>query len=217
MGLAIREVASVFKLRIGVAIAFSALAGLAVTPGPAPAAWKIAVLVLAVLVSAASAGAYNQYAERDLDARMDRTRGRPFVSGAFRADGRWLAAIAILLAIVMFLWTPPHFWSLATALRADYEAAGVPMLPVVMGDAVAARVILAHTVALVALSLVPAAFGLGWLYLGAAALGGAWFLWKSIALLRAPGPKAAMANFHASLGQLGLLLAGAVADGWLHV
>jgi len=288
MGLAIREVASVFKLRIGVAIAFSALAGLAVTPGPAPAAWKIAVLVLAVLVSAASAGAYNQYAERDLDARMDRTRGRPFVSGAFRADGRWLAAIAILLAasvaaaawaanllaalyvflgaftygivytvwlkrrtwlnivvgglagsfavlagaaavdpglapaplllaIVMFLWTPPHFWSLATALRADYEAAGVPMLPVVLGDAVAARVILAHTVALVALSLVPAAFGLGWLYLGAAALGGAWFLWKSIALLRAPGPKAAMANFHASLGQLGLLLAGAVADGWLHV
>ena len=283
---ATRQICSLFKLRIGVAITLSALAGLAVTPGPAPSAWQIAALALAVFLSAASAGAFNQYAERDLDALMARTRDRPFVTGAYRPGALWLGIIVailvaavvlaatvvnaiaavhvvlgavvygivytvwlkrrswtnivvgglsgsfavlagaaavdpvpgvvpILFAVVLFLWTPPHFWSLATALRDDYARAGVPMLPVVVGDAAAARVILAHTVVLVAGSLAPAAYGLGPVYLASAAIGGAWFIAKSIALVRAPGRATAMANFHASLGQLSLVIAGAFADVWL--
>lgn len=274
---------SLFKLRIGVAIALSALAGLAVTPGPAPAAWQVAVLALAVLLSSASAGAFNHFAERDLDARMARTSGRPFVTGELRPSAMWLvimalllviavagaalalnmvaalhvflgaffygivytlwlkrrsalnivvgglsgsfavlagaaavdpqpAAAPILLAIVLFLWTPPHFWSLAAALRDDYAKAGVPMLPVVVGHRTTARIILAHTVALVAVSLMPVMFGMGWIYFVGAAVGGGWFLFKSIELVRHPGPVAAMSNFYASLAQLGLLLTAAIID-----
>jgi protoheme IX farnesyltransferase len=276
-----------FKLRIGLVIGFTALAGLAVAPGTAPAGWRIALLALAVTVSSAAAGAFNQYVERDLDARMARTRGRPFVSGKLKASPAWLALIALMgagsvvvatlatnalaafytfagafvygvvytvwlkrrtwlnivigglagsfavlagaaavtpdrldaaplwLAIVLFLWTPPHFWSLAIACRKDYEAARVPMLPAVVGDARAARAILAGTVLLVLASLVPAFYGLSWVYLGAAIGGGAYFLLKSAALVRDPCRRTAMANFHASLLQLTLLLAAAIADATL--
>ena len=97
----------------------------------------------------------------------------------------------------------------------EYAKARVPMLPLVIGNQAAARVILAHTVALVALSLLIAWFGLGWIYLTAALLGGGFFIYRSIQLVAAPGPEAAMRNFHASLVQLSLLLLGAVIDGWL--
>jgi protoheme IX farnesyltransferase len=120
--------------------------------------------------------------------------------------------VPLWLAIVLFLWTPPHFWSLAIACRRDYEAAGVPMLPVIVGDARSARAVLAGTVLLVAASLVPALVGLGYVYLVGALGGGALFLHRSIALVRDPGPRTAMANFHASLVQLTLLLCAAIAD-----
>ena len=286
----LRKVTDVFKLRIGFAIMLCAVAGYAVTPGEAIPAWKLVVMALAVFLSSASAGAFNQYAERDLDARMKRTSSRPFVTGAFQAGWVWLSTIGFILllavgaaalvlnawvalyvflgafvygivytvwlkqrsvwnivvgglagsfavlagaaaidpvlvmapvpailAVVLFLWTPPHFWSLATALHKDYAAAGVPMLPVVVGDAVAARIILAHTIVLVAVSLVPFAFGLGWIYLAGAAVGGALFIKRSIELVRDPGPKRAMTNFHASLIQLGLVLMAAIVDGSINL
>ena len=119
---------------------------------------------------------------------------------------------ALALAAVLFLWTPPHFWSLAIACRADYAAAGVPMLPVVVGDARAARTIFAGAVLLVAASLVPAAFGLGWIYLAAALAGGAFFLRRCAALVRQPGRETARAAFLASLVQLGAVLTGAMLD-----
>ena len=286
MNQSIRQLASVFKLRIGLAIALSALAGLAVTPGPGPAPWQVVVLALTVLLSSAAAGAFNHYAEADLDARMARTRDRPFVTGAYRAGAMWLWSIALLLAVavvgaglalnpwvaiyvflgafvygvvytvwlkrrtwlnivfgglsgsfavlagaaavdpslsavpvilavILFLWTPPHFWSLAFALRDEYAGAGVPMLPVVVGEHAAARAILANTIVLVAVSLLPVAFGLGWIYLAGAAVGGGLFIVKSVALLRDPTTKAAMANFRASLVQLSLLLLAAMVDGWV--
>ena len=115
----------------------------------------------------------------------------------------------------MFLWTPPHFWSLAIAYRKDYEATGVPMLPIVVGDAKAAQAILASAALLVLASLVPAWYGLGWLYLVAAIGGGAFFLMKSAALVVDPCRRTAMANFHASLVQLSVLLAAAIADATL--
>lgn len=277
---------SVFKLRIGFAIMFTALAGMAVAPGQAPGTMQIAVLALAVLLSSASAGAFNMVMERDLDARMNRTRKRPFVTGRFKANGYWLAGIVLLLALaiaasalatniaaafyvfmgafvygvvytvwlkrrtwmnivvgglagsfavlagaaavdpglapapvilalVLFLWTPPHFWSLAFKYKHEYAAAGVPMLPVVVQDATAASIILAHTLALVALSLLPVMFGMGWIYFLGATLGGARFIWTSVGLVRNPSPGMAMANFHASLVQLTLLLSGAILDAWL--
>jgi protoheme IX farnesyltransferase len=279
----LRNVLNLFKLRIGVAIALAAAAGLAVERGAAPSGASALVLVLAVLVASAAAGAFNQYVERDLDARMARTRGRPFVTGELKHGPAWLwligamiaaavlaaalaanvpAAIhvflgaftygvvytvwlkrrtwwnivvgglagsfavlagaaavspvpgpeAFALAVVLFLWTPPHFWSLAIACRADYAAAGVPMLPVVVGDARAARAILAGAVLLVAASLVPAAFGLGWIYLAAAAAGGAFFLRKCVALVRQPGRETARTAFLASLLQLSAVLTGAMLD-----
>lgn len=123
-----------------------------------------------------------------------------------------LPAAPLILAVVLFLWTPPHFWSLAFVHRSDYRAAGVPMLPVVVDESTAARVVLAHTVVLVALSLLPVHFGLGPVYLLAAAAGGALFLARSIAFARKPGIATARANFHASLLQLTLLLLGSMVD-----
>jgi protoheme IX farnesyltransferase len=123
-----------------------------------------------------------------------------------------LTAAPVILAVVLFLWTPPHFWSLAAALRDDYARAGVPMLPVVVGDALAAKVIFAHTLALVLLSVIPGFISLGWIYLLGAAAGGSYFVAKSWRLVRNPTPKAAMTNFFASLVQLCLMLIGAMAD-----
>ena len=92
----VRTVASVFKLRIGSEIALAMVAGAAVTPGTGLPAWQLALLALAVLISSASAGAFNQYAERELDAGMLRTRQRPFVTGELTPGVHWLAIIALL-------------------------------------------------------------------------------------------------------------------------
>jgi protoheme IX farnesyltransferase len=116
-------------------------------------------------------------------------------------------------AVVLFLWTPPHFWSLATYYRKDYADAGVPMLPVVHGDRVAARAILAHTVPLVLLSLLPALWGAGPIYLLCAASGGGYFIWRAYLLARSQTPSNAIRSFLASLLQLGVLLLGAIVEG----
>src|SRR4029078_1664640 len=94
-----RDVLGLFKLRIGFMIMVTALVGLAVTPGPAPGGFKILVVALAVLVASASAGAFNQYYERDGDRLMARTRGRPFVTGALPYSPWWLLLIAALLVV----------------------------------------------------------------------------------------------------------------------
>ena len=273
---------NVFKIRIGLAIMMSALAGIAVMPGVALSGWEITVLALSVLGSSAAAGAFNHVMERDLDARMKRTRTRPFVTGRFRAGPAWYLGISGLLAVsvgaaayglngmaavyvflgafvygvvytvwlkrktawnivvgglagsfavlagaaavdpalsgsamvlagVLFLWTPPHFWSLAAALSEDYARAGVPMLPVVVGPKKASRIILINTMGLVGLSMVPTAWGLGWFYWAGAALGGSFFLYRSLQYAAEPTPANAMKNFFASLIQLSLLVLGALA------
>ena len=120
-----------------------------------------------------------------------------------------------LLALALFLWTPPHFWSLAIAGRADYAAAGVPMLPVVVGDQRAAQVVYASAVALALASLLPMLFGAGWVYLAGSLGGGLYFVYKARALASAPSRATAIASFLASLVQLGALLAAASLDGAL--
>jgi protoheme IX farnesyltransferase len=286
MGTALKLAFNLFKLRTGIVIAVTALAGAAIQPGPAVQGWRLAVLALAVLACSAAAGAFNQYYEREFDGRMERTRRRPFVTGALKHHAGWpwlialmtalavaaawlavnpaaalytflgaffyavvytvwlkrrtwlnivvgglagsfavlagaaavtpaLSSEALLLALVLFLWTPPHFWSLAIAWRADYAAAGVPMLPVVKGDAAAARAIFGHIVLLAAASLAPALYSAGWIYLAGAAAGGALFLRYGWRLMRRPDGKSAMACFHASLAQLSILLVAAMLDGAL--
>ncbi len=283
MSALIGQVVTLLKLRIGIAIAASAVAGMMAAKGSAPSAGQAIAFALAVLGGAGAAGAFNHFYDRDIDADMQRTQKRPFASGRLQAHGWWLASFALLLAlslalaaasggavaaiyvllgaltygvvytvwlkrktvwnivfgglagsfavlagaavvdptpqlvptilaVVLFLWTPPHFWSLAAAKRDDYAAARVPMLPVTASDRVWTLAILLHTLALTALSLVPLGFGLGPLYGAAAAAGGGYFLWHSWTLYRAPTREAAMRNFHASLLQLLLLVLGVAAD-----
>ena len=87
------------------------------------------------------------------------------------------------------------------------------MLPVVAGRAKAAQAVLANTVLLVMASIVPAFFGLGWVYLIGAMAGGAFFLYRSLKLVLNPVPEIAMGSFRASLVQLGMLLVAASVDG----
>lgn len=272
---------SLLKLRIGVAIAASALAGVAVASGPHLAWWQIAGLTLAVLGASGAAGAFNHYYERDVDQLMRRTCNRPFASGALKPSRWWLVAFLALLvaslalaaltaghvaagyvflgaftygvvytvwlkrrstwnivigglagsfavlagaaavdpspqvvptvlAVVLFLWTPPHFWSLAAAKGDDYKRANIPMLPVVAPAYAWTSAVLVHAVALALVSLVPVWFGAGMLYGACAAVGGGYFVWKSIRLHRVPSKANAMGNFFASLLQLALLVVGAL-------
>jgi protoheme IX farnesyltransferase len=278
-----RTVLAVFKLRIGVIIALTAMAGIAVQPGAELAGSQVAAIFVAVLLASASAGAFNQIYEIDLDRKMRRTRARPFAAGRLEPHRGWLWAIAalaaigvavawlstnsaaalftflgaffyaivytvwlkrrtwwniviggaagsfgvlagaaavapelspqaLLLAVILFLWTPPHFWSLAIVCRDDYAANGVPMLPAVKGPAVAARAIFAHVVALVGLSLLLPLWGAGPIYLLCAAGGGAWFIARAWQLLRVPSTGTARLAFRASLVQLSVLLLGAMLD-----
>ena len=278
--------AEVVKLRIGLEIALTALAGAAVMPRSPGSGWRITSVALAVLVSACAAGAYNQYAERDIDVLMRRTRNRPFVTGTLGAGQRWpwvIAAVlsaavlaagwatnvaaaawvllgaltygvvytvwlkrrtwlniivggfagtfallagaaavdprptpeATMLGIALFFWTPPHFWSLALYHKADYAQAGIPMLPVLIGDRASAIVIAVHVVLVAVASIAAGALGLGPAYLAAAIAGSAWFLVAAVALVRQPNRGSALRCFRASLIQLTLLLLGAIVDGFV--
>ena len=281
-----RHLSNLFKLRIGVVMALTSVVTLVATPGQPAPAWQIQVLALAVLLASASAGAFNQYYETDIDARMRRTVDRPFVTGALTHSRWWLLVFAAMLALgvgmagwllngmaalyiflgaffyaivytvwlkrrtsvniviggaagsfavlaggavvdpslgpvplilaaVLFLWTPPHFWSLAIARHQDYEAVGVPMLPVRVGNATAAKAVLGNTLLLVTLSVLPFFYGLGWLYLTGALLGGGYFIYRSLLLVRDASARNGMRAFFASLIQLVVLLAFAVLDAQL--
>jgi heme o synthase len=117
-----------------------------------------------------------------------------------------LALPALFLFLIVFFWTPPHFWALALLIKRDYEAAKIPMLPVVRGERETARQILLYTVALVALTLVPVLTGtFGPLYLVAAVLLGAQFLRLAWSLRQELTPRRASVLFHYSLAYLALL------------
>jgi len=136
------------------------------------------------------------------------------LAGAAAVDPA-LGPLPWLLALVLFLWTPPHFWSLAIANSADYAQAGVPMLPVVVGPERAARTVLLSTIALFLASLAPLAYGAGLVYGLGALVGGLHFVRKSWQLARKPERATAMGSFFASLVQLSLLLVAASLDALL--
>ncbi len=280
----VKLVYSAAKVRLGFLIMLCALAGFAVTPGDSNlSAWQVVVLGITVLLCSSSAGAFNQWYERDIDAQMRRTKTRPVVTGRFEANLYWPGAIVLislfailalafttnfmaafylflgsfcygvvytvwlkrrtwwnvvigglagsfavlagaaavdisvgpagwLLATVLFLWTPPHFWALAYACKSDYQKAGVPMLPVLVDDRTATWVILGHVVALVFLSLLPVFYGLGWIYLLGVVAGGAYFIRETLRLHHKPSIPQAWRTFASSIVQLGLMLVAAILD-----
>jgi protoheme IX farnesyltransferase len=96
-----------------------------------------------------------------------------------------LGLAPLLLVMIIFLWTPPHFWALALYRSEDYARAGVPMLPVVSGKRATRRQIFAYSLVLAPLALTPAAIGLGGPLYAAVALGfGAWFVVDAVAVMR---------------------------------
>ena len=277
------QISSLLKLRIGIIMMLTSLAAMVVTPGKSPGAIETLVLAFAVLISAGSAGAFNQYYEVDLDSRMKRTRNRPFVTGRFRKGPLWIvlmlvllaigvgsaalvlngvtalyiflgaffyaivytvwlkrrtsmniviggasgsfavlagaaavdpsmSPVPILLALVLFFWTPSHFWSLAIAKHEDYENAAVPMLPVVIGVRRTALAVMLNTLVLTIISVMPFFYGMSWIYLFGAVVGSGYFIYRNYQMICDPSPKIAMQSFFASLVQLVLLMTCAVVD-----
>jgi protoheme IX farnesyltransferase len=259
------------------------LAGIAVSPASSLSALEIFALAVYVLVASSTSGAFNQWYERDIDAVMDRTKDRPFVtkeleptntwnlwlaiistlalyatyqvsnleatlylfagiftygivytvwlkrrtwmnivigglSGSFAilvgsaATGNALSTAPLILSAVLFLWTPPHFWALAISFKDEYSKAGIPMLPVVYGDRITSQAIFWHTLVLVILSWSLFFYGMSWIYLTFAVLGGGYFLYCSFLLLKEQTKALARKTFFSSIIHLGLLLLGAMFD-----
>ena len=119
----------------------------------------------------------------------------------------------LFLFLIVFYWTPPHFWALALVFSDDYERAGVPMLPVVRGEAETKRQIVLYTLMLIGLTL---AFtlvgGLSLIYFLTAVGGGAAFLNLAVRLARSDGIEDAMPLFHYSIAYLVLLFASVAVD-----
>ncbi len=117
-----------------------------------------------------------------------------------------LSIPALWLFLTVFFWTPPHFWALALLMRADYAAAGIPMLPVVRGEIETTRQILRYSLVLVAVTLAPYASGtLGLAYLVPALVLGGAFVWLALRLRADPTPSRARVLFHFSLAYLAAL------------
>lgn len=127
-----------------------------------------------------------------------------------------LSVAAWLLFLVIFLWTPPHYWPLSMRYREDYDAAGVPMLPVVRSPRVVGLQIVLYTWALVASSLLLVlAVPMGWIYTAVALAGGVWFLIQSTRLYqtsKSSEPKNPMALFHGSITYLSVLFVAVAVD-----
>jgi protoheme IX farnesyltransferase len=134
----------------------------------------------------------------------------PPLVGYAAATGN-LGLPALWLFLIVFLWTPPHFWALALLIKESYAAAKVPMLPVVRGDAETTRQIVLYSVVMVAFTLA-VGLSLGAVYSAAAALLGAVFLALAWRLRRAPTRRNAGVLFHYSLLYLALLFLAAAVD-----
>ena len=230
---------ALLKPRVMSLVVFTSAVGMVLAPGELhPVLFFTALFCIAI--GAGASGAINMWFDRDIDAHMPRTAGRPIPSGrvlpgtalvfgVWLAIGsvalmalaiNWLAAIllatticfyvfvytmwlkrktpqniviggaagalppvigwaavagevglaALILFFIIFVWTPPHFWSLALVRADEYKRVGVPMLPVVAGPAVTRRHIFWYSIALVSFSFMPVVIGLGGVIYGIGAL-----------------------------------------------
>jgi heme o synthase len=136
----------------------------------------------------------------------------PPLVGYASASGH-LGWAALVMFVVVFVWTPPHFWALALMIKEHYARAGVPMLPVAKGDRETARQVVWYTAVLVVVTLAPVAFGVfGILYGLSAAVLGAVFAWYALELRRTMERVAAVRLFHYSLLYLALLFVAMALD-----
>ena len=269
-GGSIRDYIALLKPRVMSLVVFTGFAGLAVAPGHIhPLIGAVAVLCIAV--GAGASGAINMWYDRDIDAIMNRTCGRPIPRGAVSPDAalsfggvlavfsvmlmglavNWTAAAllaftiffyiviytmwlkrrtpqniviggaagafppmigwaavtgdislaSISLFLLIFMWTPPHFWALSLFREGDYAKAGVPMMPVVAGQRATKIQMLLYTLLLAPIALVPAWLGVAGIVYGAIAVGlNVFFIGHAIAVLRErDGHRTAKAMFGFSL------------------
>ncbi|MCT1767490.1 heme o synthase [Brevibacterium casei] len=254
-----------------------------------PDLWLVLNTLIGGAAAAASASVFNCYVDRDIDAKMDRTKHRPLVTGEispraalifavvlglgsiFWLGGftNWMAAgltacaiflyavfytlilkrrttqnivwggaagcmpvligwsavtgglswEPLILFLVIFFWTPPHYWPLAIKYKADYDAAEVPMLPSKVPPTSVGRQMILYTWAMVltSLALIPVA-PMGPVYTAVAVLAGAWFLWSCYALVSRAKKGLdgtslrAMKVFHGSITYLSLLFLAVAVD-----
>jgi heme o synthase len=125
---------------------------------------------------------------------------------------------ALLLVLIIFAWTPPHFWALALDRKEEYASVDVPMLPVTHGEPYTRLHILLYTLILFAVSLLPFAIGMsGLLYLAAAVALGVGFLYWAVVLLRNRNPRAPLETFKYSIVYLTALFVVLLVDHYLLV
>ena len=253
-GARVRDFLALLKPRVMSLVVFSGFAGLAVAPGQLHPLIAI-VAVLCIAVGAGASGAINMWFDRDIDAIMNRTCGRPIPRGAVEPEAalafgavlaffsvmlmalavNWVAAAllaftiffyvviytmwlkrrtpqniviggaagafppmigwaavtgevslaSISLFLLIFMWTPPHFWALALFREGDYARAGVPMMPVVAGQDATKRQMLIYTLLLLPVALAPALLGIaGWAYVAVAVALNLGFIHRAIRVLR---------------------------------
>ena len=279
----LRDYVDLTKPRLLPLVLMTGLPVLGMSAGGWPSATFTVVTLLGIALAAACANTLNAYLERDLDARMERTRSRPVPAGLIepRAALRfglvlgvfstavlyavggiptaglgvasilfyvfvytlWLkprsawntiiggaaGAVAPLIAdaavngrvgaagltlfSIIFFWQPPHVWAIALYRKADYEAAGIKMLPNVIGDEATRWRMLWYTLGLVPVTLAPVALGLlGNAYLAVALGANAWFIWSSVQVLRQRTDDAARRMFRVSLAYLFSLFAAMLVE-----
>ncbi len=127
-----------------------------------------------------------------------------------------LSPYALLLCLIIFVWTPPHFWALAIFRREEYARADIPMLPVTHGVVYTAWSVLFYTVLLLLVTVLPYLTGMsGLLYLGSALVLGGGFVYYAIRLLHPPDERYAMKVFGYSIIYLMALFAFLLLDHWL--
>ncbi len=266
----LRAVVELTKPQILLLVIFTGLPVMAMAAEGWPGTPFVGATLLGIALAAGSANALNCYLERDLDALMDRTRGRPLpskqisppaalafaltlavvstamlnwiagpataalgfasilfyifiytiwikprssmnavIGGAAGAAAPLIADVAVngqvgaagwLLFAIVFFWQPPHVWAIALFRKDDYERAGIPMMPSVVGDQPTRWRMLGYTLLLVPVTLAPVPLGLlGWIYLAAAIPLNAWFVWLAIRVVRERTEAAAREMFHVSL------------------
>ena len=123
----------------------------------------------------------------------------------------------LLLVLIIFIWTPPHFWSLALERKEEYALVNVPMLPVTHGESFTRLQILLYTILLLVISLVPFLIGMfGYLYFFSALLLGLVFLFWTIRLMKPSNTDAPMATFKFSILYLALLFGAMLVDHYLY-
>jgi len=265
---------------------FTAVVGmLLATPGDIP--WNaLTIGNLGIALSAGSAAAVNHLVDRQVDARMARTRKRPLPTGHIQTGNAvtfaallgalglgilyflvnpltayltfasligyafiytlylkratpqniviggaagaappvlgWTAVTgtvdpnALLLFLIIFVWTPPHFWALAVHRREEYARVNIPMLPVTHGDRFTRWQILFYTLLLLAVSVLPFVTGMsGWVYLVGALGFGAAYLYYAVALLVSANPRLPMKAFGYSIVYLMGIFAALLLDAYL--